>query len=559
MLKFSSLRETGYSYPEARKLQETYLNPDTLRVHEFARDLAGVPEEYRSAIPHLLSALREIDTLFMLQDHPQSETIRGLLIREGRRRDVGAARAVFDMFNGPIGVTLENEAVPIFGGVYPRPLGGGLYLGGVTKERVDEYLQRATPEQVEAVTRMNTLVDRGPGGSLTAIPYESYYSYKRSLERVYGALMRATVEIKKSGDPGFEKYLMSRAVALRSGDYYESDVNWIRSTRSPLDVIIGPLESYKDGILGKKAFYAGMVTIRDDAASQRLVGYLRHMQDLEEALPQPAANAKQMSGVTVPVAVVRVLAMAGDYKANRPYITIGQTLPNDERVLRDVGRKIFIYANVMEGTEEPDIVAKLLDPSLMQYVTPRSQVNSVSGHEVSHSLGPKMTDGRVGPVREITTALGQWGLVLEELKADLLAAFNMPMLVRLGVYTEEEARGVYVHEGLRRNLPKTKAEIGSDVHYVGNLMKLNYFLQNGGILFNGERFSMDFDAFQASLRAMVTEVLAIQSLGDQAKAEEFIRRWAVWGPEAEYARQVQTQSGSKFYNMVNQPLLELVR
>jgi hypothetical protein len=540
---------------------QSYLDPERLRVFNFASNSSAVPSGYRDAMPPLLRALHEMDTLFLEQDHPQSVAIRGLL-REAALQGSEAARAnltVFGMFNGPIGVTLQNETVPLFEGVMPRHLGGTLYSPSITKEGIEAFL-RENPGQAADVNKMNTVLEIDSSGRIVVVPYEE--RYEEHLERAASALKTAAMTLP-FGTPEFDQfssYLKSRAAALQTGDYYESDRLWVGSTEPRIDLLIGPLETYRDALLGVKAFYSGMIVLKDPAETARLEGYASAIPYLENVLPQSIFNAKDMTKTSVPVAVVDVLAMSGDHHAFRPYITLAQALPNDEKVLEVAGRKIFIFKNILENVaEKPEILERLLDPSIVRYANTRGLVNNTTAHEVSHSLGPKMTDGSDGERGSVATALGPWHNAIEELKADLAALYSMRFLVRRDVYTEEEAREVYVVGGLLKNLPKAKPEIGRDAHYVGNLMKLNYFLADRGISFDGTRFSVNFETLQKSSEKMLAEVLAIQSSGDQARAEHFIRRWAVWGDAAEYSRSVMTAGKSKFYNLVDQPLLDVVR
>jgi hypothetical protein len=49
-------------------------------------------------------------------------------------------------------------------------------------------------------------------------------------------------------------FLKSRAAAFLSNDYYESDIAWM-DLDAPVDVTIGPYETYEDGIFGYKAAF----------------------------------------------------------------------------------------------------------------------------------------------------------------------------------------------------------------------------------------------------------------------------------------------------------------
>ena len=61
-----------------------------------------------------------------------------------------------------------------------------------------------------------------------------------------------------------EEFLHLRADAFLSDDYYASDVAWM-DLDAPLDITIGPYETYNDELFGYKAAFEAYVTLRDDA------------------------------------------------------------------------------------------------------------------------------------------------------------------------------------------------------------------------------------------------------------------------------------------------------
>ena len=64
-------------------------------------------------------------------------------------------------------------------------------------------------------------------------------------------------------------YLNKRAAAFASNDYYDSDVAWM-DLDSPIEVTIGPYETYEDELFGYKAAFEAYVTLRDDAETEKL-------------------------------------------------------------------------------------------------------------------------------------------------------------------------------------------------------------------------------------------------------------------------------------------------
>ncbi len=531
-----------------------YLDPDNCRTFELKADIHSLLPGYKKALPKLIKAAALADTLFLIQDNPQSLPVKKQLEEDVTKgiKNADLALEVFKMFNGPEGINYENETVPLFEGVLPRPKGGTLYPEGLTAEEIETYLQKH-PEKSLAFKKINTLIER-KNQDFLAIPYEKKYS--PLLKKIASLLESAAQDVP---DKKFSKYLQTRAKALLTGDFFESDASWIHSTTSPIDFIIGPLESYGDRILGKKSFYAGLLCIKNTQESERVAEYIIHLQELEETLPQEKTRTKQMKTISLPVAVVDILYISGDYQAKRPGITVGQTLPNDKEVLEKIGRKILIYKNILEGfTPNQELLKKLINPSMHPFLTPRAKVNFVVSHEVSHSLGPKQTIRKdsSGKLIAVDTALENWDAIIEELKSDTVGMYNLPLLVEKEVYTQEEMHETFVDGALMRSLPLNRPDIHKDAHRVGDLIKFNWYFTHKVLLLKEGKFTLDLKKFYEVNKNLVSEIIKIQAEGNKNKAEDFIRTWSFWPEEAAYAAKVMKECKVKLYKTVKQTLAE---
>ncbi len=54
---------------------------------------------------------------------------------------------------------------------------------------------------------------------------------------------------------------------------------------APLDITIGPYETYNDDIFGYKAAFEAYVNVRDDAETAKLRFFADHLQEVENNLP----------------------------------------------------------------------------------------------------------------------------------------------------------------------------------------------------------------------------------------------------------------------------------
>ncbi len=57
---------------------------------------------------------------------------------------------------------------------------------------------------------------------------------------------------------------------------------------APIDVTIGPYETYNDEIFGYKAAFEAYVTLRDDEETEKLGAFTSHLQEIENNLPLDA-------------------------------------------------------------------------------------------------------------------------------------------------------------------------------------------------------------------------------------------------------------------------------
>src|SRR6202012_2322034 len=88
---------------------------------------------------------------------------------------------------------------------------------------------------------------------------------------------------KTTDNPTLKAFLETRADAFLSNDYYASDVAWM-DLDAPLDITIGPYETYNDEIFGYKAAFEAYINIRDDKETAKLGFFAQQLQNIEKNL-----------------------------------------------------------------------------------------------------------------------------------------------------------------------------------------------------------------------------------------------------------------------------------
>ncbi len=66
-----------------------------------------------------------------------------------------------------------------------------------------------------------------------------------------------------------KRFLEARASDFLSNDYYEGDIAWM-DVDAPIEMTIGPYETYNDELFGYKAAYEAYVTVRDEEESRKM-------------------------------------------------------------------------------------------------------------------------------------------------------------------------------------------------------------------------------------------------------------------------------------------------
>src|SRR5205823_4039519 len=116
---------------------------------------------------------------------------------------------------------------------------------------------------------------------------------------------------------------------------------------APLDITIGPYETYNDEMFGYKAAFEAYINIRDEKESAKLSFFGQQLQNLENNLPEDPQYRNAKLGVLAPIRVVNVVFSAGD--GNHGVQTAAYNLPNDDKVVQQKGAKRVMLKNIQEA------------------------------------------------------------------------------------------------------------------------------------------------------------------------------------------------------------------
>ena len=407
--------------------QELKIVPDIdKRVAQFvptplSADLSPLTPEDRQVLDKLVEASKLMDEIFLRQAWAGNPAMREeLKALQGPHAE--AARQYFAINFGPWDRLAERQP---FLGDRPRPAGAGFYPEDLKKEDFEAWIA-AHPGDREAFTSTVTAIHRGPDGGLVAVPYSKEYA---EWLKPAAKLLREAAAI--TGNASLKKFLELRAAAFESDDYYASDFAWM-DLDAPVEVTIGPYETYEDELLGYKAPFEAFVTVNLPKESAALALYKERLPLLERNLPIPEADKNLNRGAESPIRVVDTVYSGGDTRAGVQ--TVAFNLPNDERVREAKGSKKVLLRNVMRAKYDRILVPiaqRVLDPEQVKDVTFDGYFNEVLHHELSHGLGPgNITVG--GRKTEVRLELKDLFSTLEEAKADVMGIYNILALIERG-------------------------------------------------------------------------------------------------------------------------------
>ena len=395
-----------------------------------------------------------------------------------------------------------------------RPAGAGYYPEDLTKEAFEDWVAKH-PADKEKFTSTVTVIRRGADGGLMAVPYSQEYA--EWLEQA-AKLLREAAALARNAS--LKKFLALRADAFESDDYYASDVAWM-DLDAPVEVTIGPYETYEDDLFGYKAAFEAYVTVNLPKESAALGRYKERLPWLEKNLPIPDADKNLHRGTDSPIRVVDIAFGAGEAQAGVQ--TVAFNLPNDERVREAKGSKKVLLHNIMRAKYDKiliPIASQVLDPAQVKDVSFDAYFNEVLHHELSHGLGPGTitVDGRKTEVR---LELKELYSTLEEAKADVMGVYNILALIEQGdmpAALRHALEPTYV-AGLFRS-----ARFGVDeAHGQGVVAQFNYLEKKGALVTDAQgRVHAVSEKFPGAIRDLLHDMLTLQARGDYAGTKQFL-------------------------------------
>jgi hypothetical protein len=495
-------------------------------------DTAILSSADRQALVKLIEAARVLNEIFMNQLWSGNLDLYRKLQKDPT--PLGKARLHYFWINkGPWSNIDDDRA--FLPGVPPRKLpGANFYPPDMTKEDFDRWVAGLPAEDQERAKGFFTVLrwQDKKAASLSIVPYGE--EYKDALARSAG-LLREAAELTEN--TSLKKFLSTRADAFLSNDYYESDLAWM-DLDAPLDVTIGPYETYNDELFGYKAAFEAYINLRDEEETAKLSAFTQHLQEIEDNLPIDPKYRNPKLGAVAPIRVVDEIINAGD--GAHGVQTAAYNLPNDERVVQQKGSKRVMLKNIQEAKFRSVLVPiamRTLSKSAMVDVNFSSFFTHILAHELMHGLGPHQitVDGRSTTPR---AELKELYSAIEEAKADVTGLFALQHLMdhademKLGaVLPSDDAAQRQLYTTFLASAFRSLRFGLNDAHGKGMAVQFNYLLDKGAFVEHGDgTFSVDMAKIKGAVQDLDHDLLTVEAEGNYAGAKEMLDNLGVLRP-----------------------------
>jgi hypothetical protein len=490
-------------------------------------DTTALSAPDRQALEKLIVAAHYIDDIFLTQYWSGNHALWTKLQKD--KTPLGKARLRYFWINKGPWSALDDHKAFLPGVPERKPLGANFYPEDMTKQQFEDWVKTLSKEQKQEAEGFFTVIRRD-GGRLHTVPFSKEYA--KDLGRLAKILHEAAA---LTTNASLKTFLNFRADAFLSNDYYASDVAWM-DLDAPLDVTIGPYETYNDELFGYKASYEAYINLRDDAESAKLQFFANHMQDIENNLPMDPKFRNPKIGGSSPIRVVNQIISAGD--GAHGVKTAAYNLPNDERVVEQKGSKRVMLKNVQEAkfrTTLVPIAKRVLPASAQGDLSFDSFFTHIVAHEMTHGIGPHQitVGGRATTARQEMKELYS---AVEEAKADVTGLFMLQYmfdhnLLPGGADVERKLYTSFLASAFRT------LRFGlHEAHGKGMALQFNYLREKGAFVAASDgTFAVDFSKIKAAVRDLDHDLLTLEATGDYAGAKAMLDRLGKLTPELEGA------------------------
>jgi hypothetical protein len=462
-------------------------------------DLSHLSQNQRKMIGLLIDASKIMDELYWQQAYGDKQQLLNSISDEKARQFADINYGPWDRLAGDQSFLSEFSE---------KPLGANFYPADMTK-------QEFSNANIDDAKGLYSVVKRDEQGQLFTVPFHKLYAEK--LAETGKILIEASTFAE---DNEFKNYLIMRAAALTSDKFQASDFAWMDMKNNPVELVIGPIETYEDLLFGYRTAYESYVLIKDLSWSEKLSRFAAFLPELQKSLPVDEKYKQETPGTDSDLNAYDVVYYAGHSNAGSKTIAIN--LPNDEQVQLAKGTRRLQLKNAMKAKFDNILVpiaGELISEDQRQFITFDAFFTNAMFHEVAHGLGIKNTLDGSGTVRN---SLKETASALEEGKADILGLYMVSELFKSGDIKQGKIMDNYVTflAGIFRSI-----RFGaSNAHGKANMVRFNFFKELGAFSRDETtgRYSVDFDKMTVAMNELSKLILMLQGDGNYQGAVDLL-------------------------------------
>ncbi len=467
-----------------------------------APDLSGITDNGKEVLNLYRFAADQADAIYWEQSFGPKSTFDNL--------QDPAEKAFVDVNYGPWN-RIDDQ--PFLEGYGPKPEGSRFYPEDMTDA---EFEALADPAKYSPYT----LIRRANDGSLKVVWYHD--AYQAQVKKMADILRAAAdITIKES----VRNYLLKKAEALLSDNYYESEKAWLEMTDSKMDLVIGPNETIDDERYGLKASYGAYVLLKNLDRTASLQSLTARLPELQASLPGDAIYHSFVPGAESNIFSCDVIYYGG--YTNAGYKVIAINFPYDTRVQEEFGTRTILFDNVIREKFNRTVFPagmQLFEGADCAHLDANAFYWGIVFREVAKGLGVKETITGKGTVTE---ALGNEALTLEKAKSNVLGAYLCAQEVedhRIdALIMKPDVLATFVANVIR----STRFGFG-DATGRANLVIYNYLMEQGAISRKASgKYGIDYAKTEEAIASLGAQILKLQALGDREAATEFVNKYAV--------------------------------
>ncbi|MBT8130783.1 MAG: hypothetical protein KJO35_00825, partial [Gammaproteobacteria bacterium] len=218
--------------------------------YEMFYDASALAPRDKALLKTMVAASKLIDEAYLLQTSRAGIAMRAQL--EQMPGPAAAKARTLLRRNAMPWDQLQNHMT--FAGDQPFYPGHEIYPRGMTAQDFDAHYATLDPTEQAQFMSPYTVIRKDPERGYRAVPY--HVEYREQTDQI-AALLRDAAEL--TANESLQNYLRLKAAALQSDDYFAADSAWVDLTGNAYELVIGPFETYSDGIKGVKAKYESFV------------------------------------------------------------------------------------------------------------------------------------------------------------------------------------------------------------------------------------------------------------------------------------------------------------